>query len=197
METVGLSTMFLSVERTKRWLPAIFLLLSLFLPWWMWVYRGVVPYFILSFPWNEKVRLSIYDVLIFPNVAFQVSFTFQFHRLPVYRFVSGLVLMSGLYGLSVRSKIRTLAGLLGIAGIISYFALVLPESRFFRQVSNFPYFGFVILESDEIFIWFLSVGFYLALAGSLMLLSPTVRTSIGRIKKRVSPTQQTNEEPIK
>jgi len=194
--------MFLSVEWAKRWLPAVFLLLSLILPWWMWsvghwwVREGFhLPYSesSLSFPWDENVSFYI---IYSPNdhMSFWVDFNVQFYRLPVSCFVSALIFVSGLFGLFVRNKIRTLGGLFGIAGVISYFALILPESinrvaftgRFFRrQLLNFPYFGFAIHEPDECATWFLSIGFYLALAGSLMLLLPLIRTLIERLKKRL------------
>jgi hypothetical protein len=187
--------MFLSVEWAKRWLPAIFLLLSLFLPWWMLWERGY-SHFSLSFPWNEDVYLFTYIGRHYVNyspagqyLSSSVGFSVSFFHLPVFCFVSALIFVSGLFGLSVRSKIRTLAGLLGIAGIISYFALILPVSLvwfswrpFSEQVSNFPYFGFAIHERYGFVSWFLSIGFYFALAGSLMLLLPLIRTLIERLR---------------
>lgn len=150
----------------------------------------------LSFPWDDRVDASIlyYSDPHYSSVGFDMNFRVSFYRLPVSCFVSALIFVSGLFGLFVRNKIRTLGGLLGIAGVISYFALVLPESisrgafigRFFRrQMLNFPYFGFAIHESDKCATWFLSAGFYLALAGSLMLLLPLIRTLIERLKKRL------------
>jgi hypothetical protein len=211
--------MFLSVEWAKRWLPAIFLLLSLFLPWWMfdgtlhsWEGGGRPPVpepgdhrLRLSFPWDDNVDAFYYVAShYYPQVEFYMVSEISFHHLPVSCFVSALIFVSGLFGLSVRSKIRTLGGLLGIAGIISYFALILPDSLLSivnvyyplaGQVRDFPYFGSALTET-HVFTWFLSAGFYLALVGSLMLLSPLIRTSIERIRKRSSSPEQTNAEPI-
>jgi len=193
--------MFLSVEWAKRWLPAVFLLLSLVLPWWMWnvghwwVREGFhLPYSesSLSFPWDEDVSFFIvYSPT--DHMSFWVDFNVQSYRLPVSCFVSVLIFVSGLFGLFVRNKIRTLGGLLGIAGVISYFALVLPESLlsmvhvyypFSGQMRDFPYFGSGLTETRAL-TWFLSAGFYLALAGSLMLLSPTIRKLIERLRERL------------
>jgi hypothetical protein len=49
-----------------------------------------------------------------------------------------------------------------------------------------PYFG--IADSDRkhaTYIWFLSTGFYLAVAGSIMLLLPTIRPLVERLRKRL------------
>jgi len=204
--------MFLSVAWAKRWLPAVFLLSSLFLPWWMldmtWHSReqGRGPFWYepgdhnlyLSFPWDDRVDASIlyYSDPHYSSVGFDMDFTVSFYRLPVSCFVSALILVSGVFGLFVRNKIRTLGGLLGIAGVISYFALILPESLlsmvhvyypFSGQMRDFPYFGSGLTET-RLLTWFLSVGFYFALAGSLMLLSPLIRTLIKRLKKRLKPS---------
>jgi hypothetical protein len=163
--------------------------------------REVSSSFSLSFPWNEDVYLYTY---IGRHYVYSIGFSVSFFHLPVFCFVSALIFVSGLFGLSVRSKIRTLGGFLGIAGIISYFALILPESLPWQeyvdnplagQVRDFPCFGSALTEL-VVFTWLLSFGFYFALAGSLMLLSPLIRTSIGRIKKRLSSPEHTNEEPI-
>jgi hypothetical protein len=42
--------MLLSFEWAKRWLPAVFLLLSLFLPWWIMVRKWIGFELYLSFP---------------------------------------------------------------------------------------------------------------------------------------------------
>jgi hypothetical protein len=69
-------------------------------------------------------------------------------------------------------------------------------------VDRNPYFGIVqdwewwFIWVPKTHVWFLSFGFYFALAGSLMLLLPLIRTLIGRIKKRLSSPEQTSEEPI-
>jgi len=189
--------MFLSVEWAKRWLPAVFLWLSLFLPWWICGVCTPSCELTLSFPWGQKVQL--YTYIFDQNMSFFVLFDFPYHRLPVSCFVSALIFVSGLFGLSVRSKIRTLGGLLGGAGIISYSALVLPESMslwvyadytFSGQMRDFPYFGYGLtgrygLAGTRMLTWFLSAGFYLALAGSLMLLLPLIRTLVERLKKRL------------
>jgi hypothetical protein len=197
--------MFLSVEWAKRWLPAIFLLTSLFLPWWIVstvhepTSRGRLPHdspiytFDLSFPWNERADAYFYYSTLDRYMSASIDFSASFHRVPILCFVAGLIFMSGLCGLSGRSKIRTLGGLLGIASIISYFVLVFQASvrwivfigpYFSEQISNFPYFGSAS-GSETHSTWFLSAGFYVALAGSLMLLLPLIRTLVERLRKRL------------
>ena len=91
-------------------------------------------------------------------------------------------MIGGLCGLSSKIRTRTLGGLLGIVGIISYFKFVYYETAHsvwlpFFEMHNFP--G----SASE--IYFLSAGFYLAIAGSLMLLLPLIRTLIERLRKRL------------
>jgi len=70
---------------------------------------------------------------------------------------------------------------LAILGAVSFFILVFHKIYSFSFLEN-PYFGIAephrnsYMETDSTIIWFLSVGFYLALAGSLMLLLPLIRT---------------------
>ena len=78
---------------------------------------------------------------------------------------------------------------MSILGVISFFPLVFHASGMASHLEN-PYFG--IAESytayfklDRTRIWFLSVGFYLALAGSIMLLLPTIRKLLERLRKRL------------
>jgi hypothetical protein len=189
--------MFLTVEWAKRWLPALFLLLSLILPWWTLIqtlfgvrsYDGRVDNLSLSFPWGSTVWIQkVHDELTAGYYA-------QFYEIPYFCFVSALVVIAGLCGLSSKSRTRSLGGMFGIIGIISYFILVFPisflnlRSRMWGYVHAWnPYFGtgypspFFHRES---LIWFLSVGFYFALAGSLMLLSPLIRTLMERLRKRL------------
>lgn len=204
--------MFLSIEWAKRWLPAVFLLLSLLLPWWMnfqvtmmikapvGVIRPPSYELDMSFPWHDMVEVEIYN----RGTGF-VYYGFcgiRFYRVPYSCFVSAMIFVSGLCGLSSKSKIRTLAGLLGIASLISYFVLIFPEAIYgagasiivfhtpVQRVRSFPYFGFAQVEWGVQNIlrtystWFLSIGFFLALAGSLMLLSPLIRTSTQKLRKR-------------
>jgi len=139
--------MFLSVEWAKRWLPAVFLLLSLFLPWWtmieaseVWIGQRVeIPTryrFYLSFPWAETVSISqgTTDVL-------WVNYNISIYDIPYFCFVSTLILVGVLCGLSGKSRIRTLGGLLGMGGLISYFIIALPKPtyQFPYEFRNSPY----------------------------------------------------------
>jgi hypothetical protein len=197
--------MFLTVEWAKRWLPAIFLLLSLFLPWWtMYSADKISLIHIPEIPPPEPVGWEIDLRLSFPWMDyFQIKVTFggynfvyifassvRFYEIPPFCFVFTLILLGGLCGLSSKTKTRILGGLLGIAGIASYFIFVFPKNFF----PSFPYFGLGQLRG-VMYLWFLSVGFYLALVGSLMLLSPIIRTGIERIRKRQSSSEQTIKEP--
>ncbi|NIR86593.1 hypothetical protein GWO13_03075 [Candidatus Bathyarchaeota archaeon] len=165
-------------------------MLSLFLPWWTFVsgHMGIHGY--ASFPWSATVSVfqeteSIWGQYVIP-----------YNQIPYIFFVSSSIVLAGLCGLTDKSRTRTIGGLLGIVGVISYFVLVFPKSigAFYRPPwkAN-PYFGIFygsyILRTGETFyytdIWFLSVGFYLALAGSLMLLFPLFRTLIERLGKRL------------
>ena len=200
--------MFLSVEWAKRWLPSVFLLLSLFLPWWtmievseVWIgQRLEIPArhsFYLSFPWAETVSISIAYGELWVNSQIPI------YNIPYLCLDCILILAGALCGLSGKSKIRTLGGLLGIAGLVSYFITALPKPTYqfpfeFRNSPYSPYFGSAYHESAgkvlraypevrlvESHVWFLSVGFYLALAGSLMLLLPLIRTLVERLRKRL------------
>jgi hypothetical protein len=198
--------MFLSVEWAKRWLPAVFLLLSLFLPWWTMIgttfFRARDRFntsLILSFPWMSNIEfLSTYT-----SIQIDGYLKFCYNQIPSFLFVSILVVAAGLCGLG-KNRTRTLGGFLGIIGIVTYFLLIFPLTLEILGVYSFvsremPYFGTTIDEGRSVIltkVWFLSPGFFLALAGSLMLLSPLIRTLIGRIRKRLSSPEQTNEEPI-
>jgi len=182
--------MFLSVEWARRWLPAVFLLLSLFLPWWTFVsgHMGIHGY--MFFPWSASVSVfqeteSIWGQYVIP-----------YNQIPYILFVCSSIVMAGLCGLTDKSRVHTIGGLLGIVGVISYFVLVFPKSisAFYRPPWNAnPYFGIFygsyVFRTRETFyytgIWFLSVGFYLALAGSLMLLLPVIKTGVERLRKRI------------
>jgi hypothetical protein len=198
--------MFLSVEWAKRWLPAVFLLLSLFLPWWTMIgttfFRARDRFntsLILSFPWMSNIEfLSTYT-----SIQIDGYLKFCYNQIPSFLFVSILVVAAGLCGLG-KNRTRTLGGFLGIIGIVTYFLLIFPLTLEILGVYSFvsremPYFGTTIDEGRSVIltkVWFLSPGFFLALAGSLMLLSPLIRTLIGRIRKRLSSPEQTSEEPI-
>jgi hypothetical protein len=199
--------MFLSVEWAKRWLPAVFLLLSLLLPWWTMIdtvlhfWNGDIFYTDLtfSFPWMPKISFTANSQV--PSRIDWYS-RFWYNQIPSFLFVSILIVAAGLCGLG-KNRTRTLGGFLGITGIVTYFLLIfplIPEIEYsFYGCREMPYFGIAIERSrsgTHTHVWFLSAGFYLALAGSLMLLSPLIRTLIGRIKKRLSSPEQTNEEPI-
>ena len=187
--------MFLSVEWAKRWLPAVFLLLSLFLPWWTMysahkMRLGSVPeitppepvgfeiVLYLSFPWMDHIPIYVnFNEYDFVSIGMS---SVKFSEIPSLCFVSTLILLGGLCGLSSKRKTRILGGFLGITGIVSYFMFVFPKNFF----PPFPYFG-LGQHRDLTYLWFLSVGFYLALAGSLMLLFPLIRTLIERLRKRL------------
>ena len=187
--------MFLSVEWAKRWLPAVFLLLSLFLPWWTFYwsrdYSGIWsdsrPWWRMSvsFLWGDDVRI---DYTIGKKVLW-VSYDVLLDRVPYLFFTSALIMVAGLCGLTDKSKTRTLGGLLGIAGVVSYFVFVFRKTPFYfdsHPVQLNPHFGiYQSRYSAVVDIWFLSVGFYLALAGSLMLLLPLIRTLVERLRKRL------------
>jgi hypothetical protein len=116
-------------------------------------------------------------------------------------FVSALVLLGGLCGLSNEKRTRTLGGLLGVGGVIFYLVLrlVFPPWRGWSRRDFYfgsgEYVGGMI--SNPLYIravWFLSVGFYLAVIGSLLLLVLSIRplaespkafvfSSIGAIKE--------------
>ena len=183
--------MFLSVEWAKRWLPAAFLLLSLFLPWWTFIRieNSYVAWLDLSFPWGDRVSFFHY-----PGRFILGDYDVRVYQIPYVCFVSALILVAGLCGLTDKSRTRTLGGLLGIAGVVSYFILVFHKHpmSMTRQVMGQPYFGIAhgfywrsmggkIITTH---IWFLSIGFYLAIVGSLMLLLPLIRTFIERLRKR-------------
>ena len=202
--------MFLSVEWAKRWLPAVFLLLSLFLPWWTMIgttffrgSRGFNTSLILSFPWMSNIEF----LSTFVSIQIDGYLKFCYNQIPSFLFVSILVVAAGLCGLG-KNRTRTLGGFLGIIGIVTYFLLIFPLTLTSEVLGVYyisfvsgevPYFGTAIDEGRSVIltmVWFLSPGFFLALAGSLMLLSPLIRALIGRIRKRLSSPEQTNEEPI-
>jgi hypothetical protein len=161
--------------------------------------RGPDNRLFLSFLWNEMVRIDIQGL----QTGLLVSWLsgVRFYRIPYLCSASALIFVSGLCGLSCKSKFRTLAGLLGIAGVISYFVLIFPQAMceigpairsesLPERIYSFPYFGSAQHEWSKGFyrtysMWFLSVGFYLALAGSLMLLLPLIKTLIERLRKRL------------
>jgi len=162
-------SIFLSIAWIKRRLPAMFLLLSLLLPWWTMINvwdSGHSLYLHLSFPWNPDVRFIV------NRFGLNGSLGAKFYDIPSFFFVSALISVGGLCGFSYKRKIRSLGGLLAVLGVVSFFVLVFHK--------NFPYFGV-----DRTIIWFLSFGFYLALAGSLMLLLPLIRALIERLRKRL------------
>jgi len=216
-----LGRMFPSVEWAKRWLPTVFLLLSLVLPWVVFIKQDMIhpqsihlppwieytPYlydsYHLSFLWNPLIE---YDAVIYDDMVRGTLRYLPFHE-NILNIVSALIITAGLCGFSRKKTIRNLGGVLGITGLISYFILSRFSISYFAKgyrllVDSNPYFGLVqdwewwIIWVPKTHIWFLSFGFYFALAGSLMLLSPLIRTLIGRIKKRLSSPEQTNEEPI-
>ena len=136
----------------------------------------------LSFPWQS------YSVLIYPE-SVSVASAVRLYEIPYFFFVSALIVLAGLCGLSSRDRTRTLGGLLGITGMISYVILIMPIclSWLFpptlREI-GYPFFATYRIDIGVV-IWFLSVGFYLALAGSLMLLLPLIRTLLERLRKRL------------
>jgi hypothetical protein len=184
---------FLSIGWIKRRLPTIFLLMSLFIPWWVLVY--VPPgqgwslsigrhlfHGIWSFPWEEVMEFE------FGSVGLVMYYGVQFYFIPYVIFVCASILVAGLCGLSSKDRTRTLGGLLGMVGIVSYSIIILPESVLFysARVMGNPFFGiYPPVQADYYYIWFLSFGLYLALAGSIMLLLPTTRTLIERLRKRL------------
>jgi len=180
----------------RRRLPAVFLLLSLFLPWWTMIHilePGYSLYFYLSFPWNPDVTFSV------NRFQLEGSLYASFYDIPSFCFVSALILAGGLCGFSNKKKTQSLGGLLAILGVFSYFTLLFHKNYPLSliEIEN-PYFGAKLYGHsfghpffgvNSIIIWFLSIGFYLALAGSLMLLSPLIRTLIERLRKRLQSSQ--------
>jgi hypothetical protein len=186
--------MFLSFEWAKRWLPAVFLLLSLFLPWWAFVWERMSSTVYMSLPWSATVGVFRETEYIWGE------FLIRYNHIPYMLFVSSSIVVAGLCGLTDKSRVRTIGGLLGIVGVISYFVLVFPKSigAFDPPLwEGNPYFGIAhswrpsrfAVAVRETRIWFLSAGFYLALAGSLMLLSPLIRTLIERLRKRLQSSR--------
>lgn len=184
--------MFLSITWAKRWLPAILILLSLILPWWMsfsslysyddFVHHGILN-LRLSFPWGGMVELLIG----FPMHEYVDGYVqgyywvYELDRIPLLLLVSFSTMLGGLHALSNQERTRTKGGLFGVLGIITYFLFVFhrhPGSFFFSV------FGWSKIL-DVSYTSFISIGFFLALAGSLMLLSPLIKTSIGKIRKRL------------
>ena len=108
-------------------------------------------------------------------------------------------MLGGLAGLSGKNRTRKIGGFFGILGIFSYFLFVFPYSGIYMEIFNYaldirnkpwhlnPYFGISYMSHEPYLkaLWFLSPGFFLALAGSLMLLSPLIRTLIETLKKRL------------
>jgi len=121
--------MVLSVKWAKRWLPAIFLLLSIHLPWSTiysyQVFGNDVSYVTkCSFLWSDsRLYLRYFHIR---------GLYFEFHTtrawLPAI-LVSSLILLAGLIGLSGRSRTRRLGGFFGILGILTYFLFVFPHSN--------------------------------------------------------------------
>ncbi len=190
--------MFLSVEWAKRWLPAIFLLLSLHLPWstihTYLVFGSRVAYLTkCSFLWSDSLFFLRY---VQPR---DLYFEFQATRAYIHAFLaSSIVLLGGLSGLSGKNRTRRLGGFFGILGILIYFLFVFPHSNVYDvlnglEITGNPYFGISYTSYQPYLnaharlkaLWFLSPGFFLALAGSLMLLSPLIRTLIERLKKQL------------
>ncbi len=199
--------MFLTVEWAKRWLPAIFLLLSIHLPWSTVYYAEAVGrtsgWYVTrcSFLWSE-CRLFFFP---WGDLYFDLDATRAW--LPAI-LVSSLIMLGGLAGLSGKNRTRKIGGFFGILGIFSYFLFVFPYSVVYTIISNSldnpnnpwylnPYFGISRMSyTPYLKLWFLSPGFFLALAGSLMLLSPIIRTGIERIRKRSSSSKQIIKEQL-
>lgn len=192
-------SIFLGIAWIKRRLPAVFLLLSLLLPWWTMIeprwgnpfrlgnilFISVRSYtFYLSFPWNPNVQLNTW------SLGLDGYLRANFYDIPMFCLVSSLIFVGGLCGFSYKKKIRSLGGLLSILGAVSFFILVFHKIYSFYFLEN-PYFGIAephrnsYMETDSTIIWFLSIGFYIALAGSLMLLLPLIRTLVKRFRKRL------------
>jgi len=185
---------FLNVEWAKRWLPAIFLLLSIHLPWstiYSYQVFGSSVWYVTkcSFLWSDSLFFLRYAQ---PR---DLYFEFQATRAYIHAFLaSSIVLLGGLSGLSGKNRTRRLGGFFGILGILIYFLFVFPHSNVYDELkyglesTGNPYFGisYSRVGSPQFRgVWFLSPGFFLALAGSLMLLSPLIRTLIETLKKRL------------
>jgi len=200
--------MFLSVEWAKRWLPAVFLLLSLLLPWWTihettphYKYDRFITDFTFSFLWMPKIFFHYIGSLVSGGMI-HGSFNFYYNQIPSVLFASISIVAAGLCGLG-KNRTRTLGGFLGIIGMVTYFVFIFPLTLkgffYLSMQAQMPYFGISISTSrmgTYTAVWFLSPGFFLALAGSLMLLSPIIRTGIERIRKRPSSSKQPIKEPI-
>ena len=186
---------FLNVEWAKRWLPAIFLLLSLHLPWsTVYSYQAFGP----SGGWYvTKCSFLWSDCRLFLEYFQLRGLYFEFHTTRAWMpaiLASSLIMLGGLAGLSGKNRTRRLGGFFGILGILIYFLFVFPHSNVYDvlkyglESTGNPYFGisYSRVGSPQFRgVWFLSPGFFLALAGSLMLLSPLIRTLIETLKKRL------------
>jgi hypothetical protein len=134
--------------------------------------------FHMSFPWGDEIAFIVYSSGVHEVYGDYIA---RFSLIPYMCLVSALIMVGGLCGLSSRIRTRTLGGLLGTVGVASYFVFVFHKGLW---NSEFPIFE--IASSDRYgSISFLSVGFFLALAGSLMLLLPLIRTLVERLKKRL------------
>lgn len=188
--------MFLSVEWAKRWLPAVFLLLSLLLPWSTYLEHRPVG-------WWTAYRSFLWADGIFPQITYEIVWIYevQFSQLPHSFFISVLILTAGLCGLSSKSETRRLGGLFGILGIVSYLIFIFPNREGYKEIRFVlgtvnpkwhvnQFFGIAYYRGGRLWaIWFLSVGFFLALAGSLMLLLPLIRTVIEKLRKRLQSSK--------
>jgi len=184
-----------SIRLTKSRIPTIFLLVSLFLPWWALVYvktqrwSSLIGRYLfqgdLSFPWGELVKVHI------GSAGLHMGWAVEFSLIPYFGFASALVVVAAYFGLFSKDRTRILGGLLGIMSIISYSILILPRSIasvLYLQEFGSPFFGMYQLTrvaGMDRLIWFVSHGFYLAIIGSLMLLSPLFRTLVERLRKRL------------
>lgn len=209
--------MFLSVGWAKRWLPSILLLLSLFLPWWTMLnisstvifartertqYFKPFESFVLSFPWRDAAVFEPYLFSFDPDPLnikepYFTDFHLEFSRILNLFYVNILIIVGGLIGLSRDKRARTMGGILGILGVVSYVINVLHNSplgnEFLRELQGNSYFGNGVfryfVEADDPYggfllkyraTWFLSIGLYVAVAGSLMLLSPYTKRLYGK-----------------
>jgi hypothetical protein len=146
----------------------------------------------LSFLWVDDAKLYYYPDINFSGSGYSSwSYKVLVYQIPYLCFISALIITAGLYGLIGNRRTRIRGGLLGIIGVLSYLIPIFNEFYGIYAVGWIPYFG----TKQDTCVWFLSLGFYLALVGSLMLLSPIIRTGIVRIRKRPSSSKQTIKEP--
>jgi len=181
------------MSKIKPFLPAIFLLLSFVLPWWTMVYG--------SYAWGEwglTVSNSFLwgEINTWGKVVFISLYINSWNYSGFVFTVPLLIVEGGVIGMSREKRARYLGGLLGIIGVFAYFVLIHSvtfgiEEAIVRGTIFGKYFGYTnrvrgLTDVTVTFaLWFLSIGFYLAVIGSILLLLPAIRTLANKVKGRI------------